>query len=379
MMFLDRFSTISQTYMMNEALAAMEHYDVRIISTKPAPVPCVNHPPYELITDEAEICERILEFRPHVFHAHYLHWGPRIAAIAERFRIPFTLRAHSFDTIKAMRRKPRFGFPEVHAANSDACAGILAFPFARPRLEKLGIPPERIVDSYPVVNFARFYDRSPNGDAVLNVGACIPKKRMQDFVDLGKLTSKKLNLYPIGGITEKVRTYNERSGLPINVRSVVEPEEMPAVYKAHGWLVYTACFEMKTVGWPMAVAEAQAAGVGICFPNIRPDLADYVGEAGFLYDSISEVADIIARPYPEEMREQGFIQARKSDIFTHQRQLGEIWDRVSVQPPRMRWPGRFTVYKKVNNTRRTIRRAFKSDRPAARTGDGVAGARVGPR
>ena len=36
----------------------------------------------------------------------------------------------------------------------------------------------------------------------------------------------------------------------------------------------------------MAIAEAQAAGVGVCMPNIRPDIKEYVGEAGFVYDSI---------------------------------------------------------------------------------------------
>ena len=36
----------------------------------------------------------------------------------------------------------------------------------------------------------------------------------------------------------------------------------------------------------MAIAEAQAAGVSVCMPNIRPDIKEYVGEAGFVYDSI---------------------------------------------------------------------------------------------
>ena len=36
----------------------------------------------------------------------------------------------------------------------------------------------------------------------------------------------------------------------------------------------------------MAIAEAQADGVGVCIPNIRPDIKEYVGEAGLIYDSI---------------------------------------------------------------------------------------------
>jgi hypothetical protein len=31
----------------------------------------------------------------------------------------------------------------------------------------------------------------------------------------------------------------------------------------------------------MSIAEAQGAGVGVCMANIRPDLREYVGPAGF--------------------------------------------------------------------------------------------------
>jgi hypothetical protein len=103
-------------------------------------------------------------------------------------------------------------------------------------------------------------------------------------------------------------------------------------YKQHQWLVYTAAFELATVGWPMAVAEAQAAGVGVCMPNIRPDLKEYIGNAGYLYDSISEVAEIIAKPVPDEIREAGFLQAKKSDIQEHKHLLTDLWHKAIHRP-----------------------------------------------
>lgn len=356
LMLLDRFSTISQTYMLNEVEAVMGDYDVRVVSTQAPPLPCRRHPQFQLLNGNAEIHDLIREFRPQVLHAHYLHWAPRTARLAEKFRIPFTLRTHSYDTLKKWGHEPKFGYPEAHALKSDACAGVLAFPFTRPILEHLGVPGNRIIDSFPVVNYGRFYDRSPNGDAILNVGACINKKRMEDFVDLGKLTKKPLNLYAIGYRADTLRQYNEEAGCPVSIHDAVEPDEMPAVYKAHRWLVYTACFRLKKVGWPMAVAEAQAAGLGVCFPNIRPDVAQYVGDTAFLYDSINEVPDIIARPYPDELRERGFIHAKKSDINVHKRLLTDIWDRVAERPPRIRWPGRYAIYRNVNNIHRAISR-----------------------
>jgi hypothetical protein len=80
-----------------------------------------------------------------------------------------------------------------------------------------------------------------------------------------------------------------------------------------------------TIGWPIAVAEAQAAGVGVCFPNLRPDIQDYLGGAGILYSSLTELVDIISQPVPEEMREKGFEVAKKSDIKTHLHRLTDLW------------------------------------------------------
>ena len=78
----------------------------------------------------------------------------------------------------------------------------------------------------------------------------------------------------------------------------------------------------------MAVAEAQAAGVGVCLAAIRPDLRDYVGEAGHLYKDIREVKDIISLPPSAQLREAGYEQARKSDVNSHIHKLTDLWDEL---------------------------------------------------
>jgi glycosyltransferase involved in cell wall biosynthesis len=118
---------------------------------------------------------------------------------------------------------------------------------------------------------------------------------------------------------------NEELGNPLRVRPPIEPARMLEQYKRHRWLVYTASPEVPTVGWPMAVAEAQAAGVGVCLRNIRPDLADYLGGGGFLFESIDEVARRITSPLPDEVRERGFAQAWRSDVRAHIHLLEERW------------------------------------------------------
>ncbi len=330
LMVMQGFGTISQTYMVNEVKALGDDYEVRVVQVKGCDMLAKEHPPFESasVKDLTRLREIVEEFRPDVMHAHYYHYAPLLQKLAAPRGTPFTIRTHSYDGLKAARRRLPFPSKELRAINSDLCVGVLGFPFIMRILESIGVHPDRLVDCYPVIDYDRFYDRFPNGDAIINVGACIPKKRMEDFVDLGKLTDRPCNLYAIGYRSDDLDRYNEKNGSPITVCDPVEPEEMPAVYKAHGWLVYTACPKLKTVGWPLAVAEAQASGLGICLPNIRPDIAEYLGGAGFLYDSIAEVPAIIEQPYPEEMREIGFEHAKKSDVKRHIHLLTDVWDRA---------------------------------------------------
>lgn len=108
---------------------------------------------------------------------------------------------------------------------------------------------------------------------------------------------------------------------------------MLAEYKKHRWLVQTGSANISSRGWPMMIAEAQAAGVGVCMRNLRPDLRTYVGEGAFLYDSISEVRDIISQPFPEEMRQISFEQAKKSDFKSNRHLLTNLW-RNTISSPR---------------------------------------------
>ena len=95
------------------------------------------------------------------------------------------------------------------------------------------------------------------------------------------------NLYALGYKVAELQEFATERRSPVHFIPPKELEDMPAEYKKHRWLVYTAAAS-GNVGWPLAIAEAQASGVGVCMANIRPDLPKYVGRAGFLYDSLDE-------------------------------------------------------------------------------------------
>jgi len=339
---LPEYPQISETYMQVEINALCDEYDIKIISLKEPNLSYKNHNPYQLMADPAKIREAIEEFRPSIMHTHWLYKHvPLIGDLARQTNVPFTIRAHSFDSIWRRKEPSVFGrllgnrdVPQrladmVSIVNDDLCLGVLAFPFVRPHFERAGIRAEKIHACSPVVNYERFHDRSPNGQAVMNGGACLPKKQMADFLTLAiTLPNMEFNLYAMGYQVEDLHQVQGRLGSPANIKSAVEPDEMPREYKKHRWLVYTASPEIITTGWPVMIAEAQASGVGVCMRNIRPDLKEYVGECGFLYDSIHEVKDIISQPFPEELRQIGFEHARKADIQRHKHILTDLWQKA---------------------------------------------------
>lgn len=366
-MYLHGFPTISQTYMLNEVEALKDNYDLLVVTPYKADLACKEHHPFQQISGDEELHTVIQQFKPDVLHGHYIYTAPTLAAAAEKFSIPFTIRTHSFDVLNLQHMT--YGSLVRVAANSDSCIGILAFPYACKLLTKYGIRQNKLHPCWPVMKFSRFHDRSDNRPGVLNIGACIPKKRLEDFVELGKLTSQKLNLYSIGFNTDTFLKFNSDNGSPINIHRAVEPQEMPLVYKAHNWLVYTACPTRNTVGWSMAVPEAQAAGLGICFPNIRPDIQEFLGGAGFTYNSIHEVPDIIKEPYPQEMREIGFEHAKKSDIdrHIHIHILTDLWDSaISRQQKINPVINNFTFYSGLRSTLLPVKNQLRKAKNFAR-------------
>lgn len=59
--------------------------------------------------------------------------------------------------------------------------------------------------------------------------------------------------------------------------------------------------------------------------NIRPDMQQYIGDAGFLYNDLAQARRIIARPVPKEIRELGSERAKLCDVNKHKPILTNLW------------------------------------------------------
>lgn len=342
---LNEYPRAGQTAIKNEIEAVEADYEIGILIRRAPAQIYANHRPHAAARDLADCIAAVEAFQPDLIHAHYLTELGFIGEVSRRTGVPFTLRAHSFDTLalrppgiggriaRLLRGAPPQGRAAwlrdgLEAMESELCLGILAFPFARPWLIRAGASEAKLVDCFPVMRFDHFHDRGPNGDAVMNVGLCAPKRAMPDFLRLACMVPRRsFNLYAMDQRTDWLKQRSAETGAGVSFVGPVEPEAMPREYKRHRWLVYTADADTPGVGWPVAIAEAQAAGVGVCMPALRPDLAQYVGVgAGILYDSVDELPAIVSAPVPEEMRERGFEQARKSDIARHKHLLTDLWD-----------------------------------------------------
>ncbi|CAG0975788.1 hypothetical protein BURK1_01474 [Burkholderiales bacterium] len=329
------YPQVSETYIKNEVDALAQDYDVELVAFQAGSYPYRTRRPHIVINQENQhnVIEYLRRLRPAALHGHYLIQIPSLLQIAQLLGVPFTIRAHSFDVLgdrtarqDAARADP--GGPTFfeRAAQSALFRGVLCFPFMRERLVAAGLPADRVFACNPVIDVHRFRDRGPNGSAVMNVGAVIPKKNMGDFVALSRLVpERQFNLYALGYQSKRLADLNRETGGRVTFVPPVDPEDMPPEYKKHAWLAYTASLEKATVGWPMALIEAMASGVGACMQNVRPDLADYVGDAGILFDTPRDLVDRLRHdPTPQE-RERGFAWAEQFDFRRELPLLTRLW------------------------------------------------------
>lgn len=333
---LNSYPQISETYIKVEIEALHNNYELEIISLNKANYSFENPHPYHNLSEYRDILAVARQFQPDVIHTHWMSYQlETVYRLAKDLKVPFSVRSHSFDTLWKKRvwyrRMVGQGVPKkvhrfIHIVNDPLCLGVLGFPFVIPRLQKAGVRKNKLVEAGPVVAYDMFHNEEPNGNAIINVGACLPKKRYEDYIHLASLMpEREFNLYALGYLDEKIKQVNQKAGSPVNMHLPIQQHEMAAKLKDHQWMVYTADPVLATVGWPLSLAEAQAAGVGVCMRRLRPDLEDYLGGSAILYDSIEELVDILKNPVPEAMRRQGFNNAKRFDIKAHIHLLTDLW------------------------------------------------------
>jgi glycosyltransferase involved in cell wall biosynthesis len=325
LILLQEYPQISETYIKNELEVLATEFELEILAMLPANAPYRDRFPCLYLTqnNQANVVEYLRRWKPQAIHSHYMKMLPLAFKFASLFNIPFTVRAHSFDVLDGY-----LATLDKQIFQSEHLKGILCFPPFADNLMRAGMPASKIVPANPVIDVRKFFTgKAADAQAVMNVGAALPKKNMDEYIELSKLMPETVfRLYGLGYDTATLKAKNAQWGGRVEFVPPVEPEHMPAQYQRHRWLVYTASKSMATVGWPMAIAEAQASGLGVAMQNIRPDLRDYCGPSVIMFDHVSELVGVVDNPPSDEHLEKGFQNSRRFDFQNQMPMLTALWN-----------------------------------------------------
>lgn len=356
--FIVSYPTFSETYMHEELRALKDDVNFRVLTYKESTHPrrqafehevipyddaCLVYGRWDWVHPEFDTPEQqqflahvdrvIEEFSPDILHAHYFGLVLLLRRLAERHQIPFTVRTHSMDVLN---EPPEKVDALADAANSVWCRRVLAFPHSRRRLIHHGLDPAKVEPCWPVVDVDRFRARgvaAPTG-RIMCAGPAIPKKAHTDFVDLAAAMTGSgytFDLYAAGPDLHLTEAHNRRRGNPVHV-TYADPSEMHEVYPRYDWLVYPSDPIRNKVGLPVALAEAQAAGLGVAWqelPGRREEQLHFLGGGGFLFQDLAELPPLLRSPYPDTMRQAGFAAAERCNINQHKHLLSDVWYRYA--------------------------------------------------
>jgi hypothetical protein len=302
------YPRISQSYQFVEAMELCRNHEIMIISfdwelfTK-----CEVHLPY-IYNHPLNELKRIREFKPDIIHSHFLDTFDLCVKLSDMLRIPFTIKSHSFDILVDDFVNPKKYARQIN--DNKYCRKIIVFPEFFDKLTSFGINRNKMIAMYPTIDVKQFINLEiENGPHIMSGGAFLPKKNIKGFIMLSKKIKER---YPEKIISyysvmenkkyhDEIIRYNASQGNPVQFITT-QPENMPLEYKKHQWLIYTACPELKTVGNPLMIAEAQASGVGVIMYCLRKSLKDYVTENGYLYHTDDEVLEIVSHNFSDEKR-----------------------------------------------------------------------------
>jgi glycosyltransferase involved in cell wall biosynthesis len=230
-----------------------------------------------MIVGDDSIGKAVAHFKPDLVHFHWLStpWWPYLDELRRHdFDVPVTIRGHSFD----------FDLPTARELLRLPCVKRLwLFPHYA-----------SLVSDPKVVPLTACYDPEiyfPDGGGVmprqvLRVGAGMPSKGLEGFVEVAKLCpTRKFVLvvtrsFPPDDWFADHLVHVRPENLEVHVN--LQREEVLALMLKSSLLV-TGHGVHNQFSMPVAIAEAMACGLTIMAPNV-PAARLYAGNAGVFYD-----------------------------------------------------------------------------------------------
>lgn len=252
-------------------------HDVRVYS------PVVGSPGApELVRVYRDLNAAIKEFRPQVFHVHYLTFEARALDLAHRSGVPITVRGHSFD----------FGVDRAaRAAAHPGIRRIWLFPhFA-------DLVPHPKVAPLPVAYDSTLYRPSQkNRKLVYRTGAGKPGKGLEQFFEIARMCPE-FRFCLTANVVLGAERYMDTlaalaAGSNVEYHRDIGREEAVRRMSEAGIYLDTSDPGAHPFGMPISIAEAMATGCHVVARDGSAARA-YVGPAGDFYGTPAQAAGLI--------------------------------------------------------------------------------------
>jgi glycosyltransferase involved in cell wall biosynthesis len=225
-------------------------------------------------------------FKPDVVHTHWLSYGETYGRQLQRSGLPLTVRGHGFEFSTELARR---------LGKLDRIAGVYVFPhFAEAcrglRTRVVAVPAAFNPDYY-------FPQRDKDRRLVLRTACALKTKELDTFMRVAQMCpSHRFVLvlargHKVEGILDEMIEQNRAMGSPVEVRANVQREDLAALMRQAGIYLHTTG-TIQPYGMPISIAEAMACGCHVVGKR-RPGSAEYIGDAGSLYDTAEEAAALL--------------------------------------------------------------------------------------
>ncbi|MGH9840440.1 MAG: glycosyltransferase [Blastocatellia bacterium] len=292
------YPQLSESYVRTEIIAARKMgVEIEVWAEEKGAAPFESETPIHY----GPLGDVIERFRPDLIHTHWLHYGEIYGAQIERSGLPITVRGHGFE------------FNAETAARlcqAKNVAGVYLFP----HLTRMAGLADHKIKAVPVAFNPDLYFPRPEKDRglVLRTACALNTKELDTYLRVAQMCANHRFLlvltrgHKVEWILDEMIELNRSLGGPVEIKANVQHEELAELMRQTAVYLHTTGTE-QPYGMPMSIAEAMASGCYV-IGRERPGSAEYIGDAGKLYNSAEEAAALVRET-------EGWTDRRWNDAF----------------------------------------------------------------